>query len=665
VRFGVFELDERAGELRRGGRRVALQPQPLEILRALLERPGEVVTREQLRSRLWSNGAYVDFDRSLNKAIVKLRDALGDDADSPRYIETLPRHGYRFIPLPQVQARLDAALPAQCALTAGMPQPEGPASPQLTPVSRVQTAGAHHGWRWVALGLSLLALAGWIISSWFGIERGGTKPVEPTNFQQPAQRTAEAAPAIHSLAVLPLENLSGDKEQQYFAEGMTDALTTDLAQIGSLRVISRTSAMQFKDSKKSLREIGHDLQVDAVVEGTVVRDDNRVRITAQLIETSSDHHLWAKSYERDLKDTLALQDEIAQDVAEQIRAKLTSRERSLLTKVHAVDPEAHDAYLKGRYWWHAKTLDGSQKSLDYFQKAIAKDPTYALAYAGLADTFVSMAWNFHLPAKEAFPKVKEAAIKAVELDPSLAEAHASLASAQFSYYWDWTVAEHEFKQAIALNPNYAQAYHYYSYYLMAMGRLDEAVNGFEHARNLDPYAFHINWSLGTALYFARRYDEALRQYQRCLEMFPDRRADLYDSIANVYEQKKMFAEAFAAHQQALSIKKDPTATVLDQAYQRSGYSGYVRKKIEILEKAPPPQGDLLHWYALANDDAHVMTFLERLYEERFPWLLMLQVDPRADFIRSSPRFRNLVHRIGLPQSSSDVRTTFLDGYPAT
>jgi len=658
VRFGVFELDARTGELRRSGHRVALQPQPLEILRALLERPGEVVTREELRGRLWSNGAYVDFDRSLNKAIVKLRDALGDDADSPRYIETLPRHGYRFIPLSQVQARVDPALPTQGASTAAMPQPEGPATPQLTPVSRGQSAGTRHAWRWAALGLSLLALAGWVISSWFRMERGGAQPVKLTNFQQPAQRIAEAAPAIHSLAVLPLENLSGDKEQEYFADGMTDALTTDLAQIDSLRVISRTSAMQFKGSKKSLRQIGHDLQVDAVVEGTVVRDDNRVRITAQLIETSSDHHLWAKSYERDLKDVLVLQDEIAQDIAEQIRAKLTSREHSLLTTVHAVDPEAHDDYMRGRYWWHTKTLEGSRKSLDFFQKAVAKDPTYALAYAGIADSFISMAWNFRLPAKEAFPNAKEAAVKALELDPALAEAHASLASAEFAYYWDWTAAEHEFKQAIALNPNYAQAYHYYSYYLMAMGRLDEAVNGFEHARDLDPYAFHINWSLGLALYYSRRYDEALRQYQRCLEMFPERRADLYDSIANVYEQKKMFAEAFAAHQQALSIKQDPTATVLDHAYQRSGYRGYMRKKIEILEKTPPLQGDLLHWYALANDDAHVMTFLERLCDDRFPWLLMLQVDPRSEPFRSSPRFRDLVRRIGLPQSSSDVRTSF-------
>jgi TolB-like protein/DNA-binding winged helix-turn-helix (wHTH) protein/Tfp pilus assembly protein PilF len=648
VRFGVFELDERAGELRRSGRRVALQPQPLEILRALLERPGEVVSREELRRRVWKNGAYIDFDRSLNKAIVKLRDALGDDADSPRYIETLPRHGYRFILLPP--AHIDAAPGAQGEFTADMPQPEGPASPQLTPVSRVQTAGAHHRWRWAALGLSLLALAGWIISSWFPIERGGTKPVELTNFQQPAQRTAEAAPAIYSLAVLPLDNLSGNKEQEYFADGMTDALTTDLAQIGTLRVISRTSAMQFKGSKKSLRQIGHDLQVDAVVEGTVVRDDNRVRITAQLIQTSSDHHLWAKSYERDLKDILALQDEIAQDVAEQIRAKLTSRERSLLAKVHAVDPEAHDAYMRGRYWWHTKTLEGSRRGLDYFQKAVVKDPTYALAYAGIADSFISMAWNFRLPANEAFPKAKEASVKALELDPTLAEAHASLASAEFAYYWEWTAAEHEFKQAIALNPNYAQAYHYYSYYLMAMGRVDEAVNGFEHARSLDPYAFHINWSLGTALYYARRYDEALRQYRRCLEMLPDRRADVYDSIANVYEQKKMFAEAFAAHQQALSIRKDSTATVLDQAYQRSGYSGYVRKKIEILEKAPPTQGDLLHWYSLANDEAHSMTLLEHFYDERFPWLLMLQVDPRSEPFRSSPRFRDLVRRIGLPDS---------------
>lgn len=632
VRFGVFELDTCAGELRRNGYRVALQPQPLEILRVLIERPGQVVTRQELRRRLWTNGANVDFDRSLNKAIVKLRDALGDEADSPRYIETLPRRGYRFIPVPQVHAHVDAAgTNADVTISRSTTSP-APARP---------TKWAPLGWIGGTLALVLLWTF-WAIVNY----RAASKPAEQTG--------AETVPAaIHSLAVLPLENLSGDKEQDYFADGMTDALTTGLAQIGSLRVISRTSAMQFKGSKERLPQLGRDLQVDAVVEGTVVRGENGVRITVQLIEASSDRHLWANSYERSLKDVLVLQDQIARDVAEQIRVKLTPNERSLLKQVHVVDPEAHDAYLRGRYWWHTRTVEGLRRGLDYFQQAVARDPTFAPAYAGVADSLVVMAWNFGLlPANEAFPKAKEAASRALELDPSLGEARASLAMVKFAYDRDWLGAEQEFKRAIALRPNYAQAHHYYSYYLMAMGRLDEAVNGFERARELDPYAYHVNWSLGTALYFARRYDDALRQYRRTLEMFPDRRADLYDTIANVYEARKMFAEAFAAHREALSLRNDPNGRLLERAYKHFGYSGYVRRQIEILEQAPQPERTLSRWYALVNDEAHALAYLERDYDERFPWLLMVQVNPMFDSIRSSPRFRDLVHRIGFPQPLS-------------
>lgn len=632
VRFGVFELDTCAGELRRNGCRVALQPQPLEILRVLIERPGQVVTRQELCRRLWTNGANVDFDRSLNKAIVKLRDALGDEADSPRYIETLPRRGYRFIPVPQVHAHVDAAgTNADVTISRSTTSP-APARP---------TKWAPLGWIGGTLALVLLWTF-WAIVNY----RAASKPAEQTG--------AETVPAaIHSLAVLPLENLSGDKEQDYFADGMTDALTTGLAQIGSLRVISRTSAMQFKGSKERLPQLGRDLQVDAVVEGTVVRGENGVRITVQLIEASSDRHLWANSYERSLKDVLVLQDQIARDVAEQIRVKLTPNERSLLKQVHVVDPEAHDAYLRGRYWWHTRTVEGLRRGLDYFQQAVAKDPTFAPAYAGVADSLVVMVWNFGLlPANEAFPKAKEAASRALELDPSLGEARASLAMVKFAYDRDWLGAEQEFKRAIALRPNYAQAHHYYSYYLMAMGRLDEAVNGFERARELDPYAYHVNWSLGTALYFARRYDDALRQYRRTLEMFPDRRADLYDTIANVYEARKMFAEAFAAHREALSLRNDPNGPLLERAYKHFGYSGYVRRQIEILEQAPQPERTLSRWYALVNDEAHALAYLERDYDERFPWLLMVQVNPMFDSIRSSPRFRDLVHRIGFPQPLS-------------
>jgi TolB-like protein/Tfp pilus assembly protein PilF len=483
--------------------------------------------------------------------------------------------------------------------------------------------------------------------------------------------SSETAAAIHSLAVLPLENLSGDKEQEYFADGMTDALTTDLAQIGSLRIISRTSAMHFKGSKETLPQIGRELNVDAVVEGAVMRGENRVRVTAQLVEASSDHHLWARTYERDLKDVLALQDEIAQDIAEQIRVKLTPKERSLLTQVHAVDPEAYDAYLRGRYWANKAELwtgckasaacdsrTEPSKALEYYQKAIAKDPSYALGYAGVADGFVVMTLAGGLSFKEAAAIVNEAAAKAAALDPSLAEPHSSLAFIKLFSDWNWSGAEAELKQAIALNPSFARAHMWYSYYLVIMERIDEAVNESERARDLDPFDYAVNEWLGQALYHARRYDDALRQMKRTLEMFPDHGGRLYSQIAQVYEQKRMFAEAFAARQRSLSLDKDPNVTALAGAYKRAGYRGWLLKAAQIMEQEQGPHSNynysqLAHRYAMLGDEAHAMSYLERNYEEHRAPTLFVRTAPELDSIRSSPRFRELVRRIGFPQPSSD------------
>jgi len=491
-----------------------------------------------------------------------------------------------------------------------------------------------------------------LAASWAAIHyRGVSKPVERTS-------SGTAPVAIHSLAVLPLENLSGDKDQEYFADGMTDTLTTNLAQVGSLRVISRTSAMRFKDARESLPQIGRDLQVDAVVEGTVTRSAGRVRITAQLIEANKDQHLWARSYERDLKDVLALQDEIARDITEQIRVQLTPNERGLLMQVHTVDPEAYDDSLRGWYWWNQLTTEGTWKGLEYFQKAIAKDPKYALAYVGIANSYLRLAGYIGvLPVKEASPKAREAALKALELDPSLAEAHLALGSIKCFFDWDWSGAEDEFKQAIALNPNYALARFIYSHYFVDMARLDEALTEIERARDLDPYSPVINLWLGETLYHSRRYDDALRQERRNLEMFPDRPV-FYDAIANVYEQKQMFAEAFAARQQVLSLNRDPSVTALGEAYKRSGYRGYLLEMTQILEQASHPDqftGSLMlaHIYALLNDEAHAMTELERAYNDRSPGILDLRTAPELDSIRSSPRFRELVRRIGFPKPSSD------------
>jgi TolB-like protein/DNA-binding winged helix-turn-helix (wHTH) protein/Tfp pilus assembly protein PilF len=608
--FGTFKVDLKTSELRKAGIKQKLAPQPFQVLQALLEHPGEVITREQLRDLLWPDHTSVDYDLAVKKAINRLREVLGDSADSPRFIETIPRQGYRF--LAQVQA-VDSS------------------GPRATAHPRVP-------WK-LAVGLTSFIAAALLLG--FNVGKLRTRIFAYSR-----------APEIRSIAVLSLQNLSNDPAQEYLSEGITDALTTDLAQIGSLRVISRTSAMQFKGSKETLPQIGRDLNVDAIVEGTVSRADGHVRITAQLIEASSDHHLWARSYERDLKDVLALQDEVARDIAEEIRIKLTPKERTVLTQDHPVDPEAHDDYLRGRFWWSKRTAEGEWKGLDYFQEAIAKDSNYALAYAGVADSYLVLGHHGRLAPKEAFPKAKQAAMKALELDPSLAEAHTSLATVKLAYDWDWPGAANEFKEALALNPNYSTAHHWYSHYLVPMGRIDEAVKELEHARELDPFSAPVNGFLGMTLYFSRRYDDAIRQYRRGVEMHPEM-IDWHDQIADIFEQQNRLPEAFAERQQAIRLNGDTRlADLLQQVYQNSEYKGYLAALIQSRERASKPGSAdnmyLAHLYAILREQARALHYLERAYDERNPWLLNVQVDPAMDSLRSSPRYRDLIRRIGLP-----------------
>ena len=645
-RFGSFEADLGNRQLFRNGVPVSLAGQPFEVLALLLERPGQLVTREQLRARLWPSGTVVEFDHGITAALTKLREVLRDDAQRPRFIATVPRHGYRFIS--QVSTAAQAALePAVRAVHESGTRPAPAATSDAVP-SAVQRS------RW-SQPTALAVLAAVLVLI------GGTAAY--VYLLRAGQRAAEVSPAIHSLAVLPLENLSGDKEQEYFADGMTDALTTDLAQIGSLRVISRTSVMQFKGSKEPLPQIGRDLKVDAIVEGTVTRAESRVRVTAQLVEASSDHHLWARSYERDLKNVLALQDEIAHDITEQIRVKLNPKARSPVVQVHAVDPEAYDDYLRGRYWAYKADLwklcrtsaecdsdTEAWKALEYYQKAIAKDPSYALGYAGVADGFVVLGISGGLPRKEAAPKVNEAAMKALAFDPSLAEPHASLAFVKLFIDWDFSGAEAELKQAIVLNPNLARAHMWYSYYLVIMERLDEAVKESERARDLDPFDFYANEWLGQAFYHARRYDDALRQIRHAVEMFPERGTKLDHGMVAVYEQKEMFAEAFAARQRLDTLVKCPYVTALDEAYKLGGWRGYLLKAVQLQEQVHLCSA---HDYALLNDEAHAMTCLERTFEDHSAAILFIRTAPEFDSIRSSPRFRDLVRRIGFPQPSSD------------
>ena len=482
LRFGIFELDLRAGELRKQGLRVRLQEQPFQVLAMLLEHPGEVVTREELQKKLWSADTFVDFDHGLNKAINKIREALSDSAESPRFVETVARRGYRF--LAEVKVSDTAAvrgpeLATEPRTTAEAPDRPGTAAELAKPKPLLQS----RAWKILAFAVLLLvaSLVTWKLRSW-----------------------SRPSSVIRSLAVLPFESLSNDASQDYFADGMTDELISDLGQISALRVISRTSVMGYKRARKPLPQIARELNVDAVVEGTVLRSGDQVRITAQLIEASADKHLWSQSYEGELRDALALQNKVARAIADQIRISLNPQEQAALKTAKVVNPEAYVSYLKGRYFWNKRTGDSLKVALAYFNQAIEEDPKYAQAYSGLADTYALLGdWQYAvMTPKEALPKAKAAAIKALELDSALGEAHNSLAFCLDGFDWDFDSAGKEFLRAIELNPGYATAHHWYAWHLALLHRYDEAIAEMKKAENLDPLSLVINADLAELLVLA-------------------------------------------------------------------------------------------------------------------------------------------------------------------
>jgi TolB-like protein/DNA-binding winged helix-turn-helix (wHTH) protein/Tfp pilus assembly protein PilF len=637
IRFGTYELSLQSGEVRRAGLRVRVQQQPMKLLEVLLEHPGEVVTREELRSRVWPNESFGDFDQALNIAIGKLRNALEDSAENPRFIETLPKRGYRFIA--EVSVRDAGARPkVQESVAGNLP---GSQEKKTEPGHTLQGAGLAVGPKrrvWptgrvivaLAFVLSLSILSVWLFHS-----------------------RAPAPAGIQSLAVLPLENLSGDASQNYFADGMTDELITDLAQISALRVISRTSVMVYKGARKPLPQIAHELNVDAVVEGTVLRSGDQVRITAQLIEASTDKHLWSQSYEGELRDTLALQSRVASAIADQIRISLTPQEQAALKNVKVVNPEAYESYLKGRYFWNKRTADSLKAALAYFNQAIEQDPKFAQAYSGLADTYALLGdWQYAaMKPKEAFPKAKAAAIKALELDSTLGEAHNSLAFVLDAFDWNLDAAGKEFRRAIELKPGYATAHHWYAWHLSLLGRFDEAITEMRNAENLDPLSLIINADLAELLVIAHSYGESMRQSRKTIEMDPNF-ALAHNQLAEAYLQEHMYAEAVAELQKALKLSGDsPTCIAnLARAYVASGKRAEAAKLLDDLKKRSSSGysdvSEIAMIYASLGDTDQAMNWLEKSYEEGFNPSVLLR--PGFDPLRSDPRFQNLLRRIGLP-----------------
>ena len=631
VQFGAYEVSLQSGEVRKAGMRIRVQQQPMKLLEILLERPGEIVTREELRRRVWPNEGFGDFDQALNIAIGKLRSAFGDSAENPRFIETLPKRGYRFIADVSVvgaDARPKRPESAPGDVPARDPEPtKHGAGLAVAPKGRLSSSH-----RLIIAGALVLSFL--VVSLWL--------------FRTPSRGTR----SIRSLAVLPLDNLSGDPSQNYFADGMTDELITDLAQISALRVISRTSVMVYKGARKPLPQIARELNVDAVVEGTVLHSGDHVRITAQLIEASTDRHLWSQSYESELRDTLALQNKVAAAIADQIRINLTPREQAALKNAEVVNPEAYESYLKGRYFWNKRTADGLKVALAYFNQAIEQDPNYAQAYSGLADTYALLGdWQYAaMTPKEAFPKAKAAAIKALELDSRLGEAHNSLAFVLDGFDWDLNSGGNEFRRAIELAPGYATAHHWYAWHLSLLGRYDPAIAEMRKAQNLDPLSLIINADLAELLVVAHSYDESILQSRKTIEMDPNF-ALAHNQLAQAYLQKHMYDEAIAELTKAIKLSGGSPAFIanLARAYVATGKRSEALKLLNDLKKRSNPSysnaAEIAVIYASLGDTDQAMNWLEKGYEERFNPGVLLR--PGFDPLRSDPRFQDLVRRIGL------------------
>jgi TolB-like protein/DNA-binding winged helix-turn-helix (wHTH) protein/Tfp pilus assembly protein PilF len=630
LRFGAFEADVQTGELRKQGKRIRLQDQPFQLLVMLLEAPGQVVTRDELRSKLWPQ-TTVDFDHGLNKAISKIREALGDSPEHPRFVETVARRGYRFL--------ADVAIVGDGRAKT---VPDDPAYEGFPAFSPAQTT-THRKAKprnlvrllfGVGLALAVASAISWVF-----------------------YHEIYSSPAIRSLAVLPLENVSGDNSQDYFADGMTDAWITRLAQISTLRVISRTSVMTYKNVHRPLAEIARDLNVDAVVEGSVSRSGDRVRVTAQLIDARNDRQLWAASYDEDIRNTLVLQSRVTRAIAEQVRATVNPQEQLTLAKSRAVDPDAYEAYLKGRYFWNKRTGEGLRTAIDYFKRAVTIDPNYAEAYAGLADSYaVAGDWKYGvLPPLDAFPKATAAAAKALALDASLGEAHASLAYALDLYGWDWDGAETEYKQAIQLNPGYATAHQWYSWHLFMVGRDDDALIELRRAESLDPLSLIINADIADALCVAHRYDEAVEQSEKTLKMDSNFAIGHYE-LGQALMQKHMYDPAIAEFQRAIELSGHSGAfdSNLGYAYAVSGRKEEALKIVGELESRYAENhsvdADIALIYVGLDDQDEAISRLNRAFDGRFKASILRR--PAFDPLRSDPRFQDLLRRMGLPTSKS-------------
>jgi TolB-like protein/DNA-binding winged helix-turn-helix (wHTH) protein/Tfp pilus assembly protein PilF len=618
--FDVFELDVRAGELRKRGVRLRLQGQPLQVLVTLMNRAGDVVTLDELRAEIWTADTFVDFDHSLHNAIARIREVLGDSANTPRYIETLPRRGYRFI-----APVTEAGIPGVPATNQNGQSGEAPAAGKLTKTR-------------AALALALLAFLA--VGSTLWLVRTATQ-------------NTSAASRLHSIAVLPLENLTGDPSQDYFVDGMTDELITDLAKVGSLRVISRTSVMRYKGTKKGLPEIARELNVDGIVEGSVTRSGQRVRITAQLLNAPADQHLWAETYARDLDDVLGLQSEVAEAIAREVRAQITPEQQARLRSARTVNPEAYEAYVRGRFYLTTEFTkpQSLKKAQSLFEESIRKDPKFALAYSGLADSYVYLGFAHQLSPEVAERSAEEAVHKALELDESIGEAHDTLGVLNWRYKGDMDTAERELNRAIALAPSYSCAHEDRAVYLGFAGRRAEALSEITKSSELDlSPSFAITEAV--TYYELNDYQGLIEASRKGIVSNPNEWLEYY-FLGVGYERTGKVLEAITEYQKAIEMSDgDQGATAaLAYAYSQIGRKAEAENIVRNLERKS--KTEYVSAYAIATVYAglgrkdRAFEFLEKAYSQRdldLPW--SVKSDSRIDSLRSDPRFQSLLRRVG-------------------
>ena len=571
LKFGVFQVDFRAGELRKRGLRIKLQEKPLQVLEMLLAKPGRVVTREELRNHLWPEATFGDFEHSINIAVTKLRRALGDDPANPRFIETLPRHGYRFLAPTEIGSNKD-------------------------------------------------------------------------------RRTM--------LAVLPFANLSSDRGQDYFSDGLTEEMITELGRLnpGRLGVIARTTSMHFRTSGKRADEIGRELDVQYILEGSVRKAANRVRITAQLIDVDDQASLWASTYDRELMDILDIQSEVTQRIAQSLAMELLPLTRSAGSRAGSKVTDAHELCLRGRYYWSLRTEEAFRTAVKFLEKAIELDPDYALAHAGLADAYDTIGLYGGIPPKEAGEKAKDHASKALAIDRNLAEAHAALGYALLLFDWDWRGSEISFKTAIASNPNYVGGHHWYALFLTLRGEFDEAIRRMDLALQLDPLSFVMNTHKGWILYFARRYQQAVAQLQDAIRIDANFAVSHY-FLGLTYLQMAKIEDAIEEFELACGLSGNHPAPVAGLGYAQ-GILGRRSQAIRYLEDVNRLAEQrhvspfFTSWVHLGLGDPNsAVEHLEKAFAQSCPWIAHLYVDPIVDALRPDRRFQNLLHRVGFPPAS--------------